>query len=139
MTLANEARTFKESLKVVFAVNRKIVNTAIGRDVAEALAGFGIPILAAAVCQRVAFAESAATGNTVLETAPNSLASQEIMNLAREILGVSQKDQPYVSGWFNPAARIGLPEWFSPGPMFAWPVGRPSARWRGLLRPLPGW
>lgn len=93
VTLANEARAFKDNLKVVFAVNRKIVNTAIGRDVTEALAGFGIPVLTAAVCQRVAFAESAATGNTVLETSPNSLASQEIMNLAREILSTSEEDQ----------------------------------------------
>ena len=38
VTLANEARAFKDNLKVVFAVNRKIVNTAIGRDVTEALA-----------------------------------------------------------------------------------------------------
>ena len=93
VTLANEARSFKESLKVVFAVNRNIVNTAIGRDVSEALASFGIPVITAAVCQRVAFAECAATGNTVLETAQSSLASQEIMSLAQEILGVSQEGQ----------------------------------------------
>ena len=93
VTFANEARAFKESLKVVFMVNRKIVNTAIGRDVTEALSGFGIPTLSSAVCQRVAFAESAAAGSTVLEATPNSLAAQEIMNLAREILGGSQEDQ----------------------------------------------
>lgn len=94
VTLANEARTFKESLKIVFAVNRKIVNTAIGRDVTDALSGFGIPVLSSTVCQRVVFAESAATGSTALEAAPNSLAAQEIMNLAREMLGGGQEDQP---------------------------------------------
>ena len=33
VSLVQEARIFKEELKAVFAINRKIVNTAIGRDV----------------------------------------------------------------------------------------------------------
>jgi len=37
------------------------------------------------VCQRVSFAESAAQGQTVLETDPNSLASQEIKALVSEV------------------------------------------------------
>ena len=49
----------KPNLKAVFAINRKIVNTAIGRDVTEALAGYSFPVLHAAVSQRVIFAESA--------------------------------------------------------------------------------
>ena len=67
-------------------INRQIVNTAIGRDVRDALATYDIPVLKTVVCQRVAFAESAATGRTVLESGPHSRASQEILSLAREIL-----------------------------------------------------
>ena len=70
----------------VFMINRQIVNTAIGRDVRDALVAYDIPVLKSAVCQRVAFAESAATGRTVLESAPNSRASQEVQALAQEIL-----------------------------------------------------
>lgn len=84
--LVAEAATFNETLKSVFVINRKIVNTAIGRDVTEALAEYRLPILAAQVCQRVSFAESAAQGQTVLETDPQSLASQEIEALVTEVI-----------------------------------------------------
>jgi chromosome partitioning protein len=84
--LLREASVYKETQKSAFVINRKIVNTAIGRDVSEALAGYQIPVLKAAICQRVAFAESAAQGRTVLEVDPNGIASQEINNLLDELL-----------------------------------------------------
>ena len=40
-----EAQQYKENLKALFVINRKIVNTAIGRDVGAALADFGFPVL----------------------------------------------------------------------------------------------
>lgn len=83
--LVEEAQTFKENLKTVFAVNRKIVNTAIGRDVTTALQTYPFPVLKHSVCQRVVFAESAAQGKTVLEQAKNSLAAAEIINLTNEL------------------------------------------------------
>jgi chromosome partitioning protein len=86
INLIKEATVFKENLKSAFAINRKIVNTAIGRDVSEALTNFEIPILKSQICQRVVFAESAATGQTVLETAPKSAAAKEIKAIAKEIL-----------------------------------------------------
>lgn len=89
--LLEEAKVFKEAQKSVFMVNRKIVNTAIGRDVADALAGYNLPVLNAVVCQRVAFAESAPQGSTVLEIEPGSIASQEINSLLDEILGMDVK------------------------------------------------
>lgn len=76
------------SLKTVFAINRKIVNTAIGRDVASSLSEYGKPVLASEVCQRVAFAESAAQGKTVFEVDENSSASAEIEALTTEILSL---------------------------------------------------
>jgi chromosome partitioning protein len=86
--LLSEASVFKEKQKSVFVINRKIVNTAIGRDVVDALAGYELPVLASAICQRVAFAESAAQGSTVLELEPNSVASQEINGLVDEVLAL---------------------------------------------------
>ncbi len=83
--LITEARQFKENLKAVFVINRKIVNTAIGRDVGDALAGFGFPISKATLGQRVAYAESAVTGLAVIEANPNSEASREIGRLADAI------------------------------------------------------
>ncbi len=76
--LIEETRIYREDLEARFVVSRRIVNTAIGRHLPEALAKWSIPVLPAHVCQRVAFAESAATGSTVLETAKASQAAREI-------------------------------------------------------------
>ncbi|WP_042813918.1 ParA family partition ATPase, partial [Xanthomonas citri] len=65
--LIEEARVYKGALKAAFVVNRKIVNTAIGRDVGEALAAYPVPALAASVTQRVVFAEAVARGQAVHE------------------------------------------------------------------------
>ena len=82
-----EVRVLKADRKALFAVNRKIAGTAIGRDVNKALASYDtIPVLSATISQRVGFAESAAQGKTVLETHPDSPAAKEICNLVAEIL-----------------------------------------------------
>jgi chromosome partitioning protein len=81
-----EVKPFKESLKSFFVINRKIMNTVIGRDVIDALANYDIPVMQSQLCQRVGFAETAGEGKTVLETAPESQASDEIRALIQEIL-----------------------------------------------------
>jgi chromosome partitioning protein len=88
ISIIKEATVFKEKLKSVFAINRKIVNTAIGRDVLEALTGYELPVLRSQICQRIAFAESAATGQTVFETDTKGTAAKEITALVNEILEV---------------------------------------------------
>ena len=91
--LLNEARVFKETLRNVFAVNRKIVNTAIGRDVVEAISGHGLPILTTQICQRVVFAESAAQGVGVLEMDAESAAGREIRSLTDELLALRSMER----------------------------------------------
>jgi chromosome partitioning protein len=86
--LVREARIYKTALAARFVINRKIQNTAIGRDVVQALADYELPVLAAQVCQRVSFAESAATGQAVFEAALQSLASREIRSLTDELLSL---------------------------------------------------
>ena len=86
--LIQEASFFKEKLKSVFVINRKIVNTAIGRDVVEALEQYPVPVLKASISQRVAFAESAATGSTVLETDRTGPAAKEVMALFDELWSI---------------------------------------------------
>jgi len=86
--LIREASVFKENLKSVFVINRRIVNTAIGRDVGNALAEYLIPVLKTVISQRVSFAESAAVGGTVLDTDPNGAAAKEILALTEEILSL---------------------------------------------------
>jgi chromosome partitioning protein len=86
--ILKEASVFTEKMKSVFVINRKIANTAIGRDVADALATYELPVLKTAIAQRIAFAEAATSGSTVLETEPQSLAAHEIEALVREVLEV---------------------------------------------------
>ena len=82
-----EARRFKKGLKAAFIVNRKIANTAIGRQALVTLAQFeDLPVLATALNQRVIYAESAAHGLAVIEAAPDSEAAREMGNLVQQIL-----------------------------------------------------
>lgn len=86
MDLLNEVAVYKPHLRSAFVINRKIVNTALGRDVVNALAEYPTPVLDTAVCQRVAFAESAARGQTVFETDPDSVACREVKSLVDDML-----------------------------------------------------
>ncbi|WP_332060713.1 ParA family partition ATPase [Bartonella sp. CB74] len=83
--LVDEARVYKENLKSVFVINRKIVNTAIGRDVSEALAVYPVHVLSASIAQRVIFAEAAAQGKAVYEIDQQGPAAAEIEAVAAEI------------------------------------------------------
>jgi chromosome partitioning protein len=90
--LLSEASVFKETQKSAFIISRKIVNTVIGRDVVDALASYELPVLVTTVGQRVAFAESAVQGQTVMEIDPTSAASQEIGGVVDEVLAMYGKD-----------------------------------------------
>jgi chromosome partitioning protein len=84
--LIAEARVYKENLKAVFVVNRKIANTAIGRDVGDALAAYQLPALKATITQRVIFAEAAANGLAVFEIDAHGPAAEEIEAVMAEIM-----------------------------------------------------
>lgn len=88
--LIGEARVYKESLKCAFLVNRKIANTAIGRDVGEALAAYPVPVLTASVTQRVVFAEAAAQGLAIHEVDEKGPAAVEIEAVVAELLELMQ-------------------------------------------------
>lgn len=85
MDMYHEALIYKPGLRAAFVINRKIVNTALGRDVVDALSEYPIPVLQTAICQRVSFAESAAQGETVFETCPDTQGAKEMQQLANEI------------------------------------------------------
>ena len=84
--LLTDIRPMRDNIKSAFVINRKIVNTAIGRDVTEALADYDLPVLRSQICQRVSFAESAGQGKTVLDTDPTGTAAKEIEALTSEVL-----------------------------------------------------
>ena len=55
----------------------------------EALAELPFPVLSAEIAQRVVFAESAASGQTVLEREPKGIAAAEVAAFIREIQKVA--------------------------------------------------
>ena len=89
--LIKEAAIYKENLQSVIAINRKIVNTAIGRDVRDALASLEVPILKADISQRVGFAKAVASGQTVLETDPDGTAAREVISLVNELVNLHEQ------------------------------------------------
>jgi chromosome partitioning protein len=96
VALITDALVYKETIKSVFAINREIVHTVIGREVSEALKGGKIPVLRSHISQRVAFAESIAEGQTVFETKTDQKAIQEIEALTTELLelaGVTRSER----------------------------------------------
>lgn len=91
--LIQEAQQFRDGIRAAFAINRKIANTAIARDVLQAFRDLPFPLLEAAVTQRVLFAETAAQGLTVVETQPSSMAALEISALAEALFSVNQESR----------------------------------------------
>lgn len=83
--LIDEARVYKDNLKSAFVINRRIVNTAIGRDVGEALGVYPVPVFSASVAQRVIFAETVAQGKAVYEVDKQGQAAAEIEAVVAEI------------------------------------------------------
>lgn len=88
--LIEEARVYKENIKAVFVVNRKIANTAIGRDVGEALSSYAIPVLKSSIIQRVIFAEAAAQGLAVHEVDADGAAAADIEAVKHELLELTR-------------------------------------------------
>jgi chromosome partitioning protein len=90
--LIREAQQFKEGLRSAFLINRKIANTAIGRDFHAALGQFPeTPVLDVALVQRVIFAESAARGLSVMEAAPRGEAAREMQRLAELVMANKER------------------------------------------------
>jgi chromosome partitioning protein len=72
-------------LQAAFVVSRAIKGTRIGAEVTEALTGYGLPILASRITQRVSYPGTAASGTTVMDAEPSSDAAAEVHALATEI------------------------------------------------------
>ena len=72
-------------LRAAFVVSRAIKGTKIGAEVAEALAGYELPVLASRITQRVSYPGTAAAGTTILDAEPDGDGAKEIRALMNEI------------------------------------------------------
>ena len=73
------------SPKAAFVISRAIKNTKLSGEVAEALEGYGLPVLVNGTTQRVIYPTSASEGKTVFSEGDNP-ASDEIRAVAEELL-----------------------------------------------------
>ena len=83
--LAKEAHAFKETQKSVFVVSRRKGQTALGRDIREALATFELPLLRADIPDRIAYAEAITNGLTIIESQPKGPGAEDFRALLAEI------------------------------------------------------
>lgn len=86
--LIQDVSVFNETLISAFAINRKIANTAIGRDFASVVQEYRLPVLQQAIAQRVIYADAAAQGLSVAELDRTSPACAEIAALTAELLAL---------------------------------------------------
>lgn len=93
ISLIREAQQFRPDIKCAFVVNRKVGNTVISREVTKAFKELPFPLLEPTVGQRVIFAETAAQGLTVFDTAPSSAAAYEIAAVAELLVGANENDK----------------------------------------------
>lgn len=71
--------------KAAFVISRVIKNTQLGKEIREALEGYGLPVFTHFTSQRVIYAKSAATGSTVLGSENHGEAANEIRAIANEL------------------------------------------------------
>lgn len=72
-------------LQAAFVVSRAIKGTRIGAEITDALAGYGLPVLASRITQRVSYPGTAAAGTTILDAEPDGDGAREIRALMNEI------------------------------------------------------
>lgn len=72
--------------QAAFVISRAIKTTKLAGEIAEALTGYGLPVLLAGTTQRVVYATTAGEGKTVFEEPASVAAQDEIRAIADEAL-----------------------------------------------------
>ena len=71
--------------RAAFVVSRRIQGTKLGDEIRAALAAYDLPVFTSVTTQRVIYANSAATGTTVLDAESHGPATEEILALTQEL------------------------------------------------------
>ncbi len=75
------------AVQACFVINRRVANTVLGNQMAERLTGYGLPILDATICNRIAFAESFTMSQTLYEWDSQHTAVKELDTMMHELRG----------------------------------------------------
>jgi chromosome partitioning protein len=79
------ARRGATKSKVFLLISKKIVGTNLAKEARQTCQMLKLPIFKTEISQRIALCESAITGQSVLEYAPNSAAAEEFIALEKEV------------------------------------------------------
>ena len=85
LDLLEDARVINPDLAARFLINRRVVGSSIGNEIAKALKEYDVPLLKSVVSQRVCIAESAA-GYLIQEVDTAGKAIREYKALYKEIM-----------------------------------------------------
>lgn len=83
--LIREAMVYRPSIKPAIVISRKRSQTALGRQIRQALADTGLPVLRTEIGLRQCYQEALGTGLGVTLLAPRDPGAQEIRELAKEL------------------------------------------------------
>lgn len=75
-------------LQAAFVVSRAIAGTKLGQEVADALGGYGLPVLSSRVMQRVVYPGTAATGQTAFDMDEKGDAASDFLALKDELMSL---------------------------------------------------
>ncbi len=92
MPVLNDIALIKPDLRVFLLLNAKHPSNRLGKTAKDGAVamfsdqGIEISVMETEIHDRTAFAEAPASGQTVIDTAPNSKAAQEILSLTKEVI-----------------------------------------------------
>ena len=89
--LIEAAQRVNPRLDARLLISRRITSTRLGRQARGAVVDFGLPVLETEIHQRIALAEAALVGQTIIRYAPKSSAAQEFKSLTKEVLECLEK------------------------------------------------
>lgn len=75
-------------LRAYFVISRAISGSTLGKEIREALEGYGLPVLDTVVHQRQAYPKTALRGSTVLDDGNDAAAAAEMRALAAEVVAI---------------------------------------------------
>ena len=85
--LLKDTRRHNKKLKGKLLISKKIVGTTLGRDAREAVGDrYRMTVFKTEICQRIAYVRALLAGQSVIDYAPSSEATQEITALCGEII-----------------------------------------------------
>jgi chromosome partitioning protein len=89
--LVREAMTYRKTLRPKIVITRKRSQTALGKQVRDALSETGFPIMGAELGFRQAYQEALGSGMGVTTFSPKDPAAAEIRELAGELLALAEE------------------------------------------------